>query len=119
MKQSRKAYWSSWLLLSVFVPMVLLSSMHVHQPIASAHDDCEMCLEHQVHAHLDALTAHIDCFLCHFSNNFYQSGHQDVAAVEQHLSCVIEHPIACTLPQGKVTATMLRGPPQLILYQPV
>jgi len=117
MKQSRRAYLSAWLLLSVFVPMVLLSSVHVHPELAAAAAHaCHDCVEHQVHdGHLDAAHAHIDCFLCHFNSNVYLAGDQPVAeAVEQ-----VENEVATVWTDAVAHDTRLyadpRGPPALVL----
>ena len=55
------------MLLAVFVPMLVLSSLHLHayQPIAD--DDCTECVHHHCGGHLTQQTgsAH-DCVLCQF-----------------------------------------------------
>ena len=59
---------ASWLLLAVFVPMLVLSSLHVHEDgAASAVTECADCLHHSCHGHLTQMAtwAH-DCVLCQF-----------------------------------------------------
>jgi hypothetical protein len=59
---------ASWLLLAVFVPMVIFSSVHVHEESqASAATDCTDCVHHNCHGHLTqtALWTH-DCVVCQF-----------------------------------------------------
>ena len=59
---------SSWLLLWVFVPMVVMSSIHIHEPEPSAEISCEQCVSHTQHTgHLAVQKAHLDdCVLCRF-----------------------------------------------------
>ena len=65
-KPKIRRYFSAWLLLVAFVPMLLLSSAHVHQRAQSAGGNCEQCTHHKVHyAHLAQADAPIcDCVLC-------------------------------------------------------
>lgn len=57
MKRLDKAYWSAWMLLSVFLPMVLLSSLHVHPELLIDNEPCHECIEHTVHnGHIAAVS---------------------------------------------------------------
>ena len=59
---------SAWLLLSVFLPMLLLSSLHVHEsvPVSSGCSECVNHIPHQ--GHLSLNTIHVnDCVLCQFA----------------------------------------------------
>lgn len=58
-----------WVLLSVFVPMLVLSSLHVHQSASEAAAvSCSDCANHIAHAgHLSLQTVHsTSCVLCQF-----------------------------------------------------
>ena len=44
MKRLDKSYWSAWVLLSVFIPMVLLSSQHVHPELITGDMPCHECI---------------------------------------------------------------------------
>lgn len=95
MRLKDKAYWSAWVLLSVFVPMVLLSSLHVHSEWNDMADTaCHECLGHAMHnGHIDALKAHVDCPLCAFQSNVYQGEEPSSpsyyqAAIELEMNCV-------------------------------
>lgn len=80
MRRIDKAYWSAWVLLSVFVPMVLLSSLHVHPDLLEDGEPCHECIDHTVHnGHIAAVKAAVDCPLCAFQSNVYQGG-QEAAA---------------------------------------
>jgi predicted RNA-binding Zn-ribbon protein involved in translation (DUF1610 family) len=54
------------ILLSVFVPMMMLSAVHVHEE--ASHFECEQCAQHISHAgHLSAASSHdYNCVLCQF-----------------------------------------------------
>ena len=58
---------ASWMLLAVFVPMLLLSSLHIHVSANIAQDNCSECVHHQCHGHLGELTTTMHaCVLCQF-----------------------------------------------------
>lgn len=62
---------SVWVLLSVFVPMLLLSSLHVHSDIDNpVEDSCEVCVNHIPHSgHLSLQPVHLaNCVLCQFAS---------------------------------------------------
>lgn len=108
----------AWLLLAVYVPMVALSSLHVHHiaPLATV-IDCEMCDTHMHHSgHFTASThQHCDCLACRFL------GTQVTQPTEQPrlaLTLKVERntytqPVAPVKPA--VTTPSLRAPPALIL----
>lgn len=57
----------SWMLLAVFVPMLVLSSVHVHGYSNSLVDKCNECVQHHCHGHLGQQTASLhECVLCQF-----------------------------------------------------
>ena len=63
-----KRHLASWLLLAVFLPMLVFSSLHVHEgAVSQAEKDCIDCTHHNCHGHLTQTTswAH-DCVLCQF-----------------------------------------------------
>ena len=62
-----KRYISAWVLLAVFVPMVLLSSLHTHDLESVAQDDCKECVAHHCHGHFVEMTTTLHaCVLCQF-----------------------------------------------------
>ncbi|MBR7124996.1 MAG: hypothetical protein IKC86_00100 [Prevotella sp.] len=67
MKLDAKRYFASWMMLAVFVPMLLLSSLHVHTAQSDDAGQCAECVRHQCHGHLtlSKVTAG-DCVLCQF-----------------------------------------------------
>ena len=73
-----KRHLASWLLLAVFLPMLVFSSLHVHEGAASqAAKECTDCIHHRssdgrlpsknCHAHLTQTATWVhDCVLCQF-----------------------------------------------------
>ena len=58
---------SAWILLAVFLPMLVLSSLHIHEISQTTDTECTDCVHHNCHGHLTATAtwAH-DCVLCQF-----------------------------------------------------
>ncbi|MBR1414970.1 MAG: hypothetical protein IJ570_03800 [Prevotella sp.] len=55
------------MLLAVFVPMLLLASLHVHEQGAAAADSCVECVEHHCGGHFGQQTLSMHpCVLCQF-----------------------------------------------------
>lgn len=75
---------SAWLLLAVFLPMLILSSTHIHNRGNAAEEECKQCVHHKVHSsHLSQAQAKIcDCLLCQI----------------QHLTFLSATPLAATIP---------------------
>ena len=67
MNVDRKRYIASWVLLAVFLPMLILSSVHVHESGGLFEEECNECVHHHCHGHLGELTTTIHaCVLCQF-----------------------------------------------------
>ena len=68
MKETMKRYYSSWVLLAVFLPMLVLSSLHVHPEAHLEEGYCKECVHHLPHAgHFGSqTTCSFDCVLCQF-----------------------------------------------------
>ena len=67
-KLDNRRHIASWLLLAVFVPMLLFSSLHVHEDnAAEAETACADCVNHSCHGHLTQMATWThDCVLCQF-----------------------------------------------------
>ena len=65
--KERKRHIYAWILLAVFVPMLILSSLHVHHGSMTAEEECAECLHHHCNGHITqgADTIH-HCVLCQF-----------------------------------------------------
>lgn len=62
-----KRRFSAWILLSVLLPMLLVSSLHVHKqmPASQYCTECVNHTPHNGHISLDTFTVH-ECVLCQF-----------------------------------------------------
>ena len=67
-KRENRRHIASWLLLAVFVPMLVFSSLHVHEEgAASAVTECADCVHHTCHGHLTQTASWThDCVVCQF-----------------------------------------------------
>ena len=67
-KLDNRRHIASWLLLAVFVPMLILSSLHEHDTsVSAAETECVDCVHHSCHGHLTQMASWThDCVLCQF-----------------------------------------------------
>jgi hypothetical protein len=58
---------SACILLAVFLPMLVFSSLHIHEIPQTTDTECSDCVHHNCHGHLSVMAtwAH-DCVLCQF-----------------------------------------------------
>ena len=62
-----KRYIASWVLLAVYLPMLLISSLHIHGTSMDGETTCAECVQHQCHGHLSQLSGGMhQCVLCQF-----------------------------------------------------
>ena len=67
MNLTKKRQIASWILLAVFVPMLVLSSVHIHDSHISAETTCTECVAHHSHSHFGQSETTLDaCVLCQF-----------------------------------------------------
>ena len=58
---------ASRLLLAVFLPMLLFSSLHLHPTQTLTQDECTECIHHNCGGHIGQQTASLhECVLCQF-----------------------------------------------------
>ena len=56
---------ASWVLLAVYLPMLLISSLHIHEAADWGETACAECVHHQCHGHLNQLSEGMhQCVLC-------------------------------------------------------
>ena len=114
---SRRQQFYAWVMLLVYLPMVLLSSVHVH-PLQELSDsvDCYQChtgLHHSGHITVDS-PHHDECLSCRFL------GTQVVVPEQQDLDHDNQHAVKvefCQVPESfsrSVTQPSLRAPPVLL-----
>ena len=111
-KQDSRRHIASWLLLAVFVPMLVFSSIHVHENHASALTGCVECVAHHCHGHIGQTDASFDaCVLCQFlSITFVAVAAQAVVAVFNVL-WIRYAPLPCALCSASRGHIVTRGPP--------
>ena len=73
MQRQRYRNIAAWVLLSVFVPMMMLSAVHIHKPAADETTSCAECAHHVNHpGHFTSAVEHLDdCVLCQFLSLVY------------------------------------------------
>lgn len=68
MSRDKGRHIASWLLLAVFVPILIVSSLHVHTAsTTSSLTECADCVHHNCHGHLSQMVSWShECVLCQF-----------------------------------------------------
>ena len=112
MKRHDRAYWSAWVLLVIFVPMVLLSSLHVHPELLEEVELCNDCIDHSVHGgHIAPVKAVVDCPLCAFQSNVYQGEEETLPSLVQSCCRLVEDKAIPSVSHGVSVTTPSRAPP--------
>jgi len=105
---------SAWLLLSVFVPMVMMSAFHTHD--FSEETPCAECVKHVPHGHLaQTQTGMADCLLCQFLSlpTIFAAAISVVFLAT--MAYIVQYRTAtCTLALRPSDCISQRGPPQRI-----
>jgi len=100
------------MLLAVFVPMLLLSSFHVHETSHAEETECYQCQQHQCHGHLVPIaTIGHQCVLCQFLTLTFVAAAAVAVACCQPRSitfCARQHQAVRLADRGVVS---LRAPP--------
>ena len=115
MNRQYKRIGVTWLLLSVFVSMLLLSGLHRHEVVESAAVDCVECAHHVHHSHYAASVDHLDdCLLCQFLHIVYTAA---VTTVLVPLLILAQHRrffLNGRTTQGQPSVLYTRGPPSVL-----
>lgn len=116
---SRRQQLFAWIILSVYVPVVLISSFHVHSfnenSVVLACHDCQSAMHHS--GHITSSQAHHDyCLSCRFLNTQVDSPAGEFCVlVDQYVSevefCQAAGPIIAA-----VAHPPLRAPPFILCY---
>jgi hypothetical protein len=110
--QELRRHITSWLLLAVFVPMLVLSSVHIHETGETITTECVDCVHHSCHGHMTAgVTWAHDCVLCQFLTLTMLAVAASIVLFLWSRGERVFAPIDCRvamLARGVVT---LRGPP--------
>ena len=114
---TRKQRLFAWMILSVYVPMVLLASLHVHSPISiSKAIDCVECHTAVHHSgHITTSNHHIDeCLSCRFLSTQIDVPRTVISHVVKQVAAHLEYFLA-TEPVARVVAQpLLRAPPSIL-----
>ena len=103
-------------MLLVFVPMVIMSSVHVHAFPEKLPVECAHCHEHMHHAgHITMQNWHIDdCVQCRFLAQQYYCGISLTSQFQLSLVATITDHIGKKCPSVVMRSTMLRAPPAIL-----
>ncbi|MBR7017994.1 MAG: hypothetical protein IKH99_04000 [Prevotella sp.] len=114
-KQRRQLF--AQILLAVFIPMLIATSLHRHQTDAMEGDSCVECIHHVPHGgHLTSHTISVDdCLLCQFSGLPY------LLPTLLGFTCYsFIRKVSCRIVMGTIVARqapciMLRAPPSSMI----
>ena len=114
---TRKQRLFAWMILSVYVPMVLLASLHVH----SINDfsravDCDQCHTAVHHSgHITAGNHHIDeCLSCRFLSTQIDVPRTVTSLVVKQVTTQLEYYLAGDPVVRVVAQPSLRAPPSML-----
>lgn len=114
---TRKQRLFAWIILLVYVPMVLLASLHVH----SLNDfskavDCDQCHTAVHHSgHITTSNHHIDeCLSCRFLGTQIDVPHMVTALVVKPIAVHLEYFLASEPVTRVVAHPSLRAPPSIL-----
>ncbi len=98
-----------FLLLASYLPMVVLSSIHVHHETIDVHDDCLHCAGHIETAHHHDH----DCLFCDFlAQSYLVEGGGSTATILPVAEC-LSTPTLAMAPQFCHGVALLRAPPSI------
>ena len=112
MKIANKRHIASWLLLAVFVPMLVLSSVHIHETGETIATECADCMHHSCHGHMTATPywAH-DCVLCQFLTLTMLAAAVMAVTVYVHVCKTSYAQPLCGFRSDSCGTNVTRGPP--------
>ena len=107
----------AWIMLSVYVPMVLLASLHVHslQEYSKVVDcyECHTAVHHSGHI-MASQHHHGECLSCRFLTTQVESPQMSVCSIIKQSVSRIEFPLATKLVRAMVAHPSLRAPPCIL-----
>ena len=100
------------MLLAVYVPMLVFSSLHIHETTETADTECTDCVHHNCHGHLTATAtwAH-DCVLCQFLTLTMVAATATAAVFLLNRGAHVFAPFHCRIATTACGVVSLRGPP--------
>jgi hypothetical protein len=111
-KQKTRRHIASCLLLAVFMPMLLLSSVHVHETAETIETECADCVHHSCHGHMTvtATWSH-DCVLCQFLTLTLLTAAVMAVTIYVHVCKMLRAQSLCDCHTIYCGAIVTRGPP--------
>lgn len=111
-KITKKRHIASWLLLAVFVPMLFLSSIHVHENHVSALTECAECVAHHCHGHIGQTDTTLDaCVLCQFISLTFTTASIAAVATIFNVLRIRYTLLPCAVYEANRDNIVTRGPP--------
>jgi hypothetical protein len=116
MKRQRRKERLAWVLLMVFIPMLLLSSLHIHSMMETEDVGCYECQHHLQHAgHLTSAAFSLDdCLLCQMLSVSYFPVLLFFLLLPRSGSVVMISGVVASLPVGIVGKDLSRAPPFVV-----
>ncbi len=114
---TRKQQLFAWMILLVYVPMVLLASLHVHSPNDfSRAIDCDQCHTAVHHSgHITAINHHIDdCLSCRFLSMQIDVPRTVISQAVKQATVHLEFFLASVPVVRAVAQPSLRAPPFIL-----
>ena len=112
MKRDNRRHIASWLLLAVFVPMLLFSSLHVHEERGFDQMSCAECVAHHCQGHLAQADISFDaCVLCQFLSLAFVSATFAAIDVVFNVLWICYAPLSSKANNACRGAAITRGPP--------
>ena len=107
-----KRHIASWVLLAVYVPMLVFSSLHIHESHYSADAACAECVAHHCHGHIGQTdVSSDDCVLCQFLSLTFVAAATAVASFIFNVSRITVVPLSCAVCGTRWGNIVTRGPP--------
>ena len=114
MKQTAKRHIASWLLLAVFLPMLMLSSLHFHEVSQTIETECSDCVHHSCHGHMTATASWShDCVLCQFLTLLMLAAIMMAVTIYVHVCKKYSAQSLCDCHTSCCGAIVTRGPPSI------
>jgi len=112
MELTMKRHIASWVLLAVFVPMLLMSSLHFHEPSQIEETTCAECVQHQCHGHLTQLSDGMhQCLLCQCLTLTFVAAAICAVVLFSHVSKTLIAQHQCDIHHDVCGIPTLRAPP--------
>ena len=108
----KKRHIASWVLLAAFVPMLLFSSLHIHDDHGSLLTECAECVAHHCQGHITQTDASFDdCVLCQFLSLTFVDAAITAVAYIFSVSWIFNAPLLAVVCNASRGSIVTRGPP--------